>query len=54
MNPSLHPVIVYRIDFEAEDAVGDSELQKFDEFFCRHLADIGEIGVGRNFGIHNL
>ena len=39
---------------EAEDAVGDSEFQKLDEFFCRDLADIGEISAGRNFGIDNL
>ena len=36
---------------EAKDAVGESELQKLDEFFCRDLADIGETGAGRNFGI---
>ena len=23
-------------------------------FFCRDLADVGEIGAGRNFGIDNL
>ena len=34
---------------EAEDAVGNSEFQKLDEFFYRDLADIGEIGAGRNF-----
>ena len=39
---------------EAEDSVGDSEFQKLDEFFCRDVADIGEIGAGRNFGIDNL
>ena len=36
---------------EAENAVGESEFQKLDEFFCRYLADIGEIGTGRNFRI---
>ena len=39
---------------ESEDAVGESEFQQLDEFFCRDLADIGEIGAGRNFGIDNL
>ena len=39
---------------EAEDAVGDIEFQKLDEFFCRDLADIDEIGAGRNFGIDNM
>ena len=39
---------------EAEDAVGDSEFQKLDEFFSRNLADIGESGAGRNFGNDNL
>ena len=39
---------------EAEDAVGDSEFQKLDEFFCRDLVDIGEPGAGRNFGIDHL
>ena len=34
--------------------VGDSEFQKLDEFFCRDLVDIVEIGVGRNFEIDNL
>ena len=28
--------------------------RSFDEFYCRDLADIGEIGAGRNFGIDNL
>ena len=37
---------------EAEDAVGDSEFQKLDEFFYR--ADIGETGAGRNFQNNNL
>ena len=32
---------------ESEDAVGDSEIQRLDEFFCRDLADIGEIGAAR-------
>ena len=36
------------------DAVGDSAFQKLDEFFCRDLADVGETGAGRNFGINNL
>ena len=39
---------------ETEDTVGESEFQKIDEFFCRDLADIGEIGAGNNFGIDNL
>ena len=39
---------------QAEDAVGDSEFLKVDEFVCRDLADIGEIGASRNFGIDNL
>ena len=39
---------------EAEDAVGDSEFQQRNEFLCKDLADIGETGAGRNFGIdHN-
>ena len=33
MNPLLHPVNVYRIFIEAEDAVGDSKFQKLDYFF---------------------
>ena len=33
---------------QTEDAIGESEFQKLDEFFCRDLADIGEIGAGRN------
>ena len=45
VKPWLHPVIVYRFFVEAEDAVGDSEFQKPDEFFCMDLADIGEIGA---------
>ena len=47
MNQWLQPLIDYRILIEA-DAVGDSEFQKLDEFFCRDLADIGEIAEGRN------
>ena len=39
---------------EGEDAVGESEFQKLHEFFCRDLADIGETGAGRNFGIDSL
>ena len=39
---------------EAEDAVGDSEFQKLDNFFLMDLADIGETGAGRNFGIDHL
>ena len=34
MKPWLHPVIVLEFLIEAEDAVGDSEFQKLDEFFC--------------------
>ena len=49
MNPWLHPVIVYRISVEAQNAVGDSDFQMLDDFFCRNLTDIGEIGAGRNF-----
>ena len=30
------------------------KFQKVDEFYCWDLADIGEIGAGRNFGIDNL
>ena len=50
----LHTVIVYRILIEVEDVVGDSEFQKFDKFFCRDLADIGETGADRNCGINSL
>ena len=39
---------------EAQGAVGDSEIWKLDEFFCRDLADFGEIGTGRNFEIDHL
>ena len=39
---------------EAEDTVSDSEFQKFDEFSCRDIADIGENGADRNFGIDSL
>ena len=39
---------------EVEDAVGDSEFQKLDEFVCKDLPDIGETGAGRTFGIVNL
>ena len=39
---------------EVEEAVGESEFQMLDEFFHRDLADIGEIGTGRNFGIDSL
>ena len=39
---------------EAEDAIGDSAFQKLDEFFYRDLADIDEIGAGRNFGVDDL
>ena len=35
---------------EAEDAVGESEFQKLDEF-CGDLADIGETGAGRNLEV---
>ena len=54
MYPCLNPVIFIEFLVKAEDAVGDSEFQKLDEFFYRDLADIGEIGAGRNFGIDNL
>ena len=54
MHPWLHPVIFIEFLVEAKDALGESEFQKIDEFFCRDLADIGEIGAGRNFGIDNL
>ena len=39
-----------KIPIAAEDTVGDSELQKLDQFYYRDLVNIGEIGAGRNFG----
>ena len=39
---------------EAADTVGESKIQKNDEYFCRDLADIAETGARRNFGIDNL
>ena len=39
---------------EAEGAVGESEFLKFDECFCRDLADVSEIDADKNFRIHNV
>ena len=47
-------VIFYRKFDEVKDAVGDSEFQMLDEFFCMEPADSGKIGAGRNFEIDNL
>ena len=47
------PQLFIEFLIEAE-AVEDREFQKLDEFHCRDLVDIGEIGAGRNFVIDKL
>ena len=52
--PIAAPLIFIEFLIEAENAVDGSEFQKLDEFFFWDLADIGETGTGRNFGIDKM